>query len=469
MSWVATVPLFVGSQISVATATVNTLSVPCGFWPFPKRRLGLRTGARFSRDRSSAVAAVAPSAAVLDASTRSRDVQRTGGKSRLRSVALLRERRAARTNHPVANGTIVAGAESREDDFGPEEQDSFVLVEEPRVRLDIFLSQHYNQSRSYFEVLIDRGAVLVDGVKRKKGFRGLRAGDVIDVRFLADQRTMPLRPAPIPLDVLYEDDDMLVINKPAGLVVHPAPGHWGGTLVNAVLHHLNIGAIEEEGHSGPGLPPAPASPESHLRPGIVHRLDVGTTGVVTVAKTAMAFAALSAAFASRNVKKTYLAVTAGCRRSFRGHRPGGGHLIEWAIGRSGADRRRMAVVSEANGGRPSQSLVRVVAEERDTALVEVSPRTGRTHQIRVHLAEEHCHVLGDATYGASGANRRFAQLATRPVLHARRLCIPHPRTGIMMEFEAPLPEDMAALLRRMEPAADYDKEYVAQLLLSSQA
>lgn len=374
--------------------------------------------------------------------------------SRLRDLARLRERRAAR-------------ADSREDDLGPEEQDSFVLMDEPNTRLDIFLSQRYNQSRSYFEALIDRGAVLVDGAQRKKSFRNLRAGDVIDVRFLTDQRTMPLRPEAIPLDILYEDDDMLVINKPAGLVVHPAPGHWSGTLVNAVLHHLGMGTAESGEGKGAGLPRAPASPESHLRPGIVHRLDVGTTGVVTVAKTAVAFAALSAAFASRNVRKTYLAVTAGCRKAFRYHRPGGGHLIEWAIGRAGADRRRMSIVAEANGGRPSQSVVRAVAEERDTALVEILPRSGRTHQIRVHLAKEHCHVLGDTTYGVSGANKRFEQMATRPMLHALRLGIPHPRTGAMMEFEAPLPADMAAMLRRMEPCADYDEEYVAQLLEAS--
>lgn len=292
-------------------------------------------------------------------------------------------------------------------------------------------------------MLIDRGAVLVNGARQKKSFRGLKDGNVVEVRFLLDEQTLALKPEPIPLDILYEDEDLLVVNKQPGLVVHPAPGHWTGTLVNAVLHHV--------GASDGSLPDAPPGPESRLRPGIVHRLDVGTSGVVAVTKTGAAFTALSRAFAEREVRKAYLAVVAGSRQAFRGHFPGGGCRIEHPIGRSSLDRRKMAVVAERGGGRSATTLARALAEGRDTSLLELRPHTGRTHQIRVHLAEEHAPVLGDAAYGLAGANRRYAGLAQRPLLHAHRLAFEHPRTGEPCEFEAPLPEDLLALVRRMQP------------------
>lgn len=179
---------------------------------------------------------------------------------------------------------------------------------------------------------------------------------------------------------------------------------------------------------------------------------MGTSGVIAVAKTVESFTALSQAFAQREVKKTYFAVAAGCRRAFRGHRPGGGYLIEHAIARSTSDRLRMATLPEGCGGRPASSLVRAVAEDREISLLEVRPRTGRTHQIRVHLAEEQAPVLGDPVYGAASANRRFAVRAQRPMLHAFSLAFQHPRTGEPVEFQAPLPADMRALVQRMTPA-----------------
>jgi len=304
-------------------------------------------------------------------------------------------------------------------------------------------------------MLIDSGAVFVNGARQKKAFKGLRCGDVVEVRFLLDERTLALEGEPIPLDVIHEDDDLLVVNKQPGLVVHPAPGHWTGTLVNAVLHHVAA--------SSGGLPDAPPGPDSRLRPGIVHRLDVGTSGVVVVTKSSAAFAGLSRAFAEKEVEKTYLAAVAGRRQAYRGHFPGGGHVIELPLGRSSIDRRKMAVVAD---GRPATTYVRALAEGRETALLELRPRTGRTHQIRVHLAEEHTPVLGDTTYGMTGANRRFARLAQRPLLHAYRLAFVHPCTGERCEFEARPPEDLRAVVQRMQPLKG--EEALVERLLDSQ-
>eukprot|EP00435_Cladocopium_sp_Y103_P031349 s1565_g7.t3 len=270
--------------------------------------------------------------------------------------------------------------------------------------------------------------------------------DVIDVRFLVDIRTLPLEPEAMDLepwkwifglekhglgsvtsfvteDILYEDDELLVINKPAGLV-------------NGVLHHLGFASSE--------LSTLPNAAE--LRPGIVHRLDVGTTGVIAVAKTASSYSVLSQAFAQREVQKTYLAVVLGGRKSFFGHPKGSGHRVEKAIGRSVVDRRLMTTLDV--GGRPALSFVRAIAREKDLLLVEVKPRTGRTHQIRVHMAEEHSPILGDTAYGWHHMNRRYASWAQRPMLHAFELSLQHPLTAEHLTFRAPVPEDMRQLIRR---------------------
>jgi len=340
---------------------------------------------------------------------------------------------------------------------GPEEHEQFELDDGEKRRLDVLLSEKYEQSRSYFGALIRQGAVQVNGRVRKKSFREYRPGDVVDVRFLLDERTLPMKPEPMDLDKLYEDDHILIVNKPAGLVVHPAPGHWNGTLVNAVLHHLGFRSSQD------GLPSAPPGPAAQFRPGIVHRLDVGTSGVIAVAKTSQAFSTLSQAFSRREVQKTYLVISVGGRKYFFGHSRGGGHFVDIPIGRSKKDRRRMAAVATDCGGRPSVSLVRGLARDnRDLILLEVKPRTGRTHQIRVHLAEEHSPILGDASYGWEHLNRRYAGLATRPMLHAFRLAFAHPVTGEQMEFEAPLQEDMRKLIARMEPEPE-EAAYVQSL------
>jgi len=327
-------------------------------------------------------------------------------------------------------------------------------MEDDTNRLDVLLSERYAQSRNYFEALIQQKAVTVNGKPRKKSFRKFHSGDIIDVRFLVDLRTLPLEPESMDLEILYEDDEMLVINKPNGLVVHPAPGNWTGTLVNGVLHYLGFSSMNEE-----------FGPSGSSRPGIVHRLDVGTTGVIVVAKTAIAYSSLSQAFAQREVQKTYLAVIVGGRKCFFGHPRGSGHSVDKAIGRSKSDRRVMTTMDQ--GGRPAVSFIRALATDaqREMLLVEVRPRTGRTHQIRVHLAEEHSPILGDATYGWQHMNRRYASVATRPMLHAYQLSLKHPTDDKPVTFVAKLPDDMRQLiLRRGMQPEEGEEAFLEELL-----
>ncbi|CAJ1332210.1 unnamed protein product, partial [Effrenium voratum] len=344
-------------------------------------------------------------------------------------------------NHRRRRFARLAIADPEVDDC-PVEQDSFQLEGQDRRRLDVLLSERYGQSRSYFDSLIRKGAVKVNGRLRKKSFKEFRDGDVVDVSFLLDDSSLDLGPEAIPLEILHEDEHLMIVNKPPGLVVHPAPGNWTGTLVNAVLHHLGAAAAEL-----PSTEPGKAS----ARPGIVHRLDVGTSGVIAVAKTAQAFTGLSEAFARRKVRKTYLAVAVGGRGYFFGHSEGGGHLVDLAVGRSRGDRRKICALPEECGGRTAESLVRGLARDQDLLLLEVKPRTGRTHQIRIHLAEEHTPILGDATYGWAFMNRRYASAAQRPMLHAYHLAFEHPVFKELVEFRAPMPADMRRLLQRMTP------------------
>ncbi|MBM3888998.1 MAG: RluA family pseudouridine synthase, partial [Verrucomicrobia bacterium] len=232
-------------------------------------------------------------------------------------------------------------------------------------------------------------------------------------------------PEAIPLDVLYEDDDLIVINKPPGLVVHPCPGHRAHTLVNALLHHCRgrlsgIGGVE--------------------RPGIVHRLDHFTSGCLVAAKNDVAHRALQAQFKSRAVAKHYLAIVWGVPRLSRGR-------IEAAIGRSARDRKKMIVVRR--GGREAVTEFEVLKPFGEASLVRCELHTGRTHQIRVHLAVLGHPVVGDTVYGP-GRRHPLNKLAGRQMLHAHVLAFEHPRTHKRLEFTAPLPQDMAALIERLE-------------------
>ncbi len=288
-------------------------------------------------------------------------------------------------------------------------------------RLDQYLAGVSGVSRARVQRLIADGQVLVGG-RPEKPRHHVIAGERIQLR-IPPAAPLSLTPEPIPLNILYEDDDLLVLNKPAGLVVHPGAGRTSGTLVHALLAHCQnlpgIGGVE--------------------RPGIVHRLDRETSGVLVVAKTEAAHQSLSRQFAARVVKKRYLALVHGEVREESGR-------IEAAIGRREHDRKRMGV--RTRGGREARTGFRVVRRMPDMTLLVLSLETGRTHQIRVHLAHIHHPVVGDRVYGGRRERRRAGSdtsRAERQMLHAWRLGFHHPRTGAWLEFTAPIPEDFLRL------------------------
>jgi 23S rRNA pseudouridine1911/1915/1917 synthase len=274
-------------------------------------------------------------------------------------------------------------------------------------------------SRSQVQKLIASGSVRLDGHLPKAGIM-LREGQTVEVRAAAPAPATGVEPEAIALDVLYEDERLLVINKPAGMVVHPAPGNWRGTLVAALLHHWH--------GPRPGLDP--------FRPGIVHRLDKDTSGVLVIAKDAPTLAALGHQFRRREVKKQYLAWVWGRVRRQRG-------TITEPIGRNPAHRTRMAV---RRGGREAETAFEVVERFDQVTLLRLFPRTGRTHQIRVHLAAIGHPIVGDAVYG----RRRSAGavLIARQALHAEQLEFCHPGSGQRLRFTAPIPSDLLAVRAR---------------------
>lgn len=284
-------------------------------------------------------------------------------------------------------------------------------------RLDVYLHAALPvHSRAFLQKLITGQHVLVNGQPAKSSYR-VRVGDEITVAVPAP-RPLATQPEAIALAVLFEDDDLIVVNKAAGMVVHPAAGNYEHTLVNALLHHCRgqlagIGGVE--------------------RPGIVHRLDKGTTGCLVVAKNDLAHQSLVGQFKGRHVQKTYLAVCWGTLAKVAGK-------VETVIGRSERDRKKMS--ARVSRGRAALSEYRVVKQCAHFALVEVKPHTGRTHQIRVHMAHLGHPLVGDAVYGRARAGEIPVD---RPLLHAYKLGFTHPRTGQRMEFTAPVPKDMSVL------------------------
>ncbi len=289
-----------------------------------------------------------------------------------------------------------------------------------RTRLDRWLETRMpDWSRARLQVLIRAGHVTLDGAPVLKPHHKVRAHTACRVNVPA--------PAPvaivaqdIPFPILFEDGDLIVVDKPAGLVVHPAAGHADGTLVNALLHHCR---------DLPGI-------GGEQRPGIVHRLDRDTSGVLVAAKSDRAMAGLVEQFRTRTVHKIYLAIVHGVPRPASG-------TIETFIGRSSHDRKKMAVMKEH--GRAAITHYRLLAVQGDAALLRLHIETGRTHQIRVHLAHRGHPVLGDRTYG----RRRTTPDAPRQMLHAAHLAFQHPVTGAALAFHAPIPADMAAVLNRL--------------------
>jgi len=295
------------------------------------------------------------------------------------------------------------------------------------MRLDRFLATRLPElSRSRIQALIGERHVQVDGASRKASHR-LRGGEAVSVELPAP-RPLELAPEPIPLDVAYEDEALLVVNKPAGMVVHPGPGHERGTLVHALLARCpslsGIGGVR--------------------RPGIVHRLDKGTSGLLVVAKTDQAHLELARQLKARTVSRRYLALV-------HGRVPQEAGVIEAAIGRHPHDRLRMAV-RPAGQGRAALTQFRVLERFEGFTLLEARLRTGRTHQIRVHLAHLGFPVAGDPVYRRRSVRPPEGELAGRLAalgglaLHAAALGFDHPQSRERCEFEAPLPPPFAALL-----------------------
>lgn len=289
-------------------------------------------------------------------------------------------------------------------------------------RLDLALSRLTATTRSQIKILIDERRVWVNGEPAKAG-RVIKVGEILEF--------LPLPPLPavvepqdIPLDVLFEDEHLVAINKPPGMVVHPAPGQWNGTVVNALLFRWGW-----------------AGQTDSLRPGVVHRLDKDTSGVLLIAKDLLTLERLSQAFKERQVHKTYLAVAVGHLRSTSG-------TINLSIGRHSVDRKKMAV--RRVGGREAITRYQVIGEAQGLSLLRLFPETGRTHQLRVHLAAIGHPLVGDKTYGKQNGDMSslpsFAQAFARQALHAQQIDLLHPIVGIPLCICAPCPPDFLRLL-----------------------
>ena len=292
-------------------------------------------------------------------------------------------------------------------------------TEHAGVRLDAFLSADGALTRSQAARLIAEGRVRVNGKPAAKSAR-LSGGETVTVD-VPQLRETALPPQDIPLDVVYEDDDVIVVNKPTGLVVHPAPGHPDGTLVNALLHHCG------DSLSGIG---------GEIRPGIVHRIDRDTSGLIIAAKNDAAHLALSAQLKDHSLSRTYECLVTGNMKQDSG-------TVDAPIGRSSADRKKMAVVPT---GRRAVTHWEVVARYPGVTHLRCRLETGRTHQIRVHMAYIGHPILGDTVYGA----KKPVPGLTGQCLHATGLRFVHPRTGEPVELHCPLPPEFTAMLQKLQ-------------------
>lgn len=307
----------------------------------------------------------------------------------------------------------------------PEDNELIIVTEtEEGERLDKILSNRFHEirSRTYFQFLIETNKVLVNGKPVKKCIKP-RLGDEIEIEFLLAPE-LDIKPEPIPLNIIYEDKDIIAINKTIGMVVHPAAGNWTGTFVNALMHHCKSMFEDAEG----------------IRPGIVHRLDKDTTGVLLAAKNPLAQQRLIDMFAARKVQKQYLAICVG--------NPGK-TTIQSFIGRHPVHRKMMAVLEK--GGREAITACCTQVYDGKLSIVEIDLGTGRTHQIRVHMKHHGTPILGDAMYGSSSANRKYN--ASRQMLHAWKLGFEHPITKQLMELEAPVPIDMQKQMEGIKKCA----------------
>jgi 23S rRNA pseudouridine1911/1915/1917 synthase len=287
-------------------------------------------------------------------------------------------------------------------------------------RLDVFLvGKAGNLTRSQIKKFISQGRVRLNGRSGKPGYK-LRAGDRMEVEW-TEEEDRRLRPEPLDLDILHADEHLIVVNKPSGLTVHPGAGRWSGTLAGGLLARF-----PEVADIGP-----------QERPGIVHRLDKDTSGVMVIARRPEAYSRLQRMFKNREVHKTYLGLVGGKLAQKEGR-------IAWAIGRSTKDGQRFTV----RGRKPREALTlyKVLKEYKDFSLLEIKPVTGRTHQIRVHFAAAGHPLAGDPRYG----HRRPKTSIPRLFLHAHKLSFVHPATGEKVEFSAPLPPELEDILQTLD-------------------
>jgi 23S rRNA pseudouridine1911/1915/1917 synthase len=308
----------------------------------------------------------------------------------------------------------------------PEAEEERVLFIPPGAegRLDAWLAAEVPQlSRARIQALMQDGHITCEEKLVKASDRP-KAGKLIRILIPVPISAIP-QPEDIPLSIVYEDSDLLVIDKPAGLVVHPAPGHLTGTLVNALLHHCKdlagIGGVE--------------------RPGIVHRLDKDTSGLMVVAKNDATMAGFVTLFQTGGIIKSYLALVHGGPLKATG-------VIQNLIGRHPVDRKKMSTVT--HNGKVATTHYTVERKFKNASLIRCRIETGRTHQIRVHMHSLGCPVMGDALYGRPAADKQLPVIPLRQMLHATQLSFSHPRTGIALAFESALPEDFTAVLEALQ-------------------
>jgi len=294
-----------------------------------------------------------------------------------------------------------------------------LTAEDASNRVDLLLHNAFpERSRTYFQYLLEKGNITFKGQPLKKRFR-LQTGDILEIVF-EDKHPLSTRGENIPLDILFEDEDFVVINKPKDCVVHPAPGHPCSTLVNALVYHFQ--ELEDQ---------------DHIRFGLVHRLDKDTSGVMVVAKNQRAHSALSEAFKTRQVKKTYLALCCG--------NPGQKTLQNY-LGRDLKDRKKFAI---RETGKEAVSFIETLAFYKGYSLVQISPKTGRTHQIRVHMHSLGCFIVGDPLYGSSKINKELN--LNQQLLHAYSLHFEHPFTKEKLSFHAPIRDEMKSWILSLIP------------------
>jgi 23S rRNA pseudouridine1911/1915/1917 synthase len=297
-------------------------------------------------------------------------------------------------------------------------------------RLDVFLSQHLGVSRSQVEKLIENGFVKLNSQTSKPSYR-IKGDDRIFVT-VPEAKEISARPQDIPLNIVYEDKDIIVINKPRGIVVHPAAGHSDNTLVNALLFHC-------KDLSGIG---------GNIRPGVVHRLDKDTSGLLVFAKNDDSHEELSRQIKNRQVKKTYLALVYGIPKKDE-------RTIDDPLGRSPKDRKKIAVIKSDNlKKRDAITDYRVIEKLGDYSLLELDLKTGRTHQIRVHLAHLGNPIVGDHTY----SRKRTELWENGQLLHSYKLSFNHPKTGKLLEFKAEMPEEMKKVIGSIKDKSGHNPE-----------